>query len=169
MNQNYIPVISKEDFDSIELPENMDGFYCEFTGADIIEAYSPFLTVLKELINKYEYNIDDLLEETHIYRLLRNVFKSYIESGIVRRTEKILLSERDYEKEKFINGLVDLLMRVTQEHGAFILINGMNQICESTLSVLEKLFELKSNNFKILTITSDTGTVKQYMAARYST
>lgn len=168
MNQNYIPVISKEDFDSIELPENMDGFYCEFTGADIIEAYSPFLTVLKELINKYEYNIDDLLEETHIYRLLRNVFKSYIESGIVRRTEKILLSERDYEKEKFINGLVDLLMRVTQEHGAFILINGMNQICESTLSVLEKLFELKSNNFKILTITSDTGTVKQYMAARYN-
>ena len=166
MKQNYIPNITTEDFEQIELPQGVERFFCEYSGANMVTAYEPFLNVLREIIGRHDIDIDELLDECDIYSLLKNVFKSYIETGVVRRTEKLLLSERDYEKGKFISGLVKLLLKVTETHRVFILINNTNHICESTLDVLERLLGERSHNLKVLMIVSESGNVKQYIKIR---
>ena len=66
MKQNYIPNITTEDFEQIELPQGVERFFCEYSGANMVTAYEPFLNVLREIIGRHDIDIDELLDECDI-------------------------------------------------------------------------------------------------------
>ncbi len=168
MKQNYLVEISQEDFDSFNLSkDNIDGFLCNLSGADIIEAYAPFLSVLKEMVVKYEIDLDRLMEENEVYSLHREMFKNYVKTGYARRSEFLLLSELQYEKKHFVNGLVNMLLDIAKLHSVVVLINNANQMCDSTMDILDCLSKKTSSRFKVLLITSEVGNVKGYLKERY--
>lgn len=168
MKQNYLVKIGRSNFDKIILPDNTDGFFCEFSGIDIIEAYEPFLSTLKSIVNKYDMDIESLMEKAEIYRLHRGIFKSYIQTGAAKRQESLLVSERDFEKSKFIEGLIALILEVAEQHPIFILINNAKKICASSLDILEKLQEKTSLNLNVLVITSEEGDADSYVSEKYN-
>ena len=168
MKQNYASEIDKDDVENLDLSEVDNKYFCEFSGSEIIGAYDPFLCIIKDIVEKYKIDIDTLIEETEIYSLQKSSFKSYLATGVVTRDEDMLLGERDYERERFVNGIVNLLMNLSEKQGIFILINNGNYMCDSTLSVLEELKNRKSNTLKVMVITDEMSKIKNYVEDRYS-
>lgn len=168
MKQNYLVEISEEDFESFALAESrINGFLCNLSGADIIEAYAPFLCVLKEMVLKYDIDLDDLMERTGVYSLHKEIFRNYVKTGAAKRSEVLLLSERDYERKQFVDHLVDMLLDIAKEYTIVVLINNARQMCDSTMDILDCLCERTSTDFKVLLISSEAGHVKSYVKERY--
>lgn len=168
MKLNYSLKFCLEDFEKVELSEHTERYYCEYSDSRMIKAYEPFLNIIREMVQKYNLNVEKLLEEADIYSLQKSIFQSYIETGIVTREEKPILGERDYEKEKLIKGIVNLFIRLSEERPIFIILNGINQMCDSTLGVLSEFQKQKSYKLKILAITNEMGSIKGYMEERYN-
>lgn len=167
MKQNTEIEIANWDFAMLDLPDGMNGFFSEYSEFKMISAYEPFLNIIKEMVNRYDIDIDSILEQSEIYSLQKSVFKSYIQTGHVVREEKILLGEVKFEKEKFEKGISNLLLNIAEMYDIFILINDANLMCDSTLSVIECLNEYSSYKLKILLITNEMGKNKSYVAERY--
>lgn len=163
MKQNNALEISSIDFFSLDLPDNINGFFCEYSPTIMIKAYDPFLGIIKDMVERYNMDVDRLLEEAEIYSLQQSIFKSYIQTGHVRRDEKPILGERDYEKSKFIKGIVNILLKISEERDIFILINNANQMCDSTLNVIKELGQYNSYRLKVLVITNEMGNIKGYI------
>lgn len=168
MKQNYASEIDQEDIDRLDLSGVDNKYFCEFSGSEIISAYDPFLHVIKDMVEKFHIDINALIDEADIYSLQKNSFSSYLATGVVTREEDLLLGERDYERKRFVNGIVNLLMNLSEKYGIFILINNGNYMCDSTLSVLEELKERKSTFFKVMVITDEMSNIKNYVEDRYS-
>lgn len=168
IKQNYTLKLDRYDFDAISLPDNTEGFYCEYSGTKMIKAYEPFLDIIKTMIHKYGTDVEALLDEAGIYSLQKSIFKSYIETGIVKREEDSILGERDYEKGKMIKGIVNLLLKISETNNMFLLLNDAHQMCDSTLEIISELQTRTSYSLKILIITNEMGSVKGYMSRRYN-
>ena len=168
IRQNCNIKISTEDFSLLNLSEPSDNFLCSLTGTALIGAYEPFLSVVKSMIDKYAFDLSVLFEEADIYRLHRNIYQSYLSTGVIKREENLLLNEIEYEKGKFLTGLVKLLLAIAEDHPFFILINNAGQLCDSTLDVLNILKDETSENLHILLLTSETSNTKGYVADRYN-
>lgn len=168
IKQNYTLKFNRKDFEAISLPEHMTGFYCGYSGNEMIKAYEPFLDVIRSMVHKDGTDIDTLMKDSKIYSLHKSIFKSYIETGVVSREEDPLLGEQNYEKEKIRRGIVNLLLKVSEKNNIFILLNDAHQMCDSTLEIIEELKTQESYGLKILLITNEMGSVKGYMAERYN-
>lgn len=168
IKQNYTLKLNREDFLATNLPENTVGFYWEYSGNKMIKAYEPFFDVIRTMIQKEKRNIDNVLDDAGIYSLQKSIFKSYIETGTVKRNEAALLGERDYEEGKIITGIADLLLKLSENHDIFILLNDAHLMCDSTFKVLQELQTHASYSFKILMITNEMGSIKGYMTERYT-
>ena len=168
MKQNYLVDISQEDFDSLSLADDhVDGFLCNLSGADIVEAYAPFLSVLSEMVNRYGIDMDMLMERNEVYSLQREMFKNYVKTGMAMRSEYLLLSELHFEKKLFVEAMVNMLLDIAGEHSIFVLINNASQMCDSTMDILGLLQKKNSSGLKILLITSEVGNAKVYLKERY--
>lgn len=168
IKQNYTLKLCRKDFDKIRLPDNTIGFYWEYPGNRMIKAYEPFLDIIRNIICEEEIDIDTILNDAEVYSLHKSIFKSYIETEIVKREEGPLLGERDYEEKKIRKGIVNLLLKLSEKHDIFILLNDAHQMCDSTLEVIQELQTRTSYSFKILIITNEMGSIKGYMAERYN-
>ncbi len=96
--------------------ENTKYLYHEYNDDIIQKPYEPLLDWIKELYYEYfsEININDFLEECEVYPLHIPIIKSYIENGVCRRDERIILSEVSYEREQFIESIIRVLHRVSR-------------------------------------------------------
>lgn len=168
MKQNTGIEIANWDFAMFDFPDGMNGFFCEYSELRMISAYEPFLNIIRDMVKRYKIDVDYLLEQAGIYSLQKSVFKSYIENGHVVREEKLLLGEVDFEKEKMIIGIADILLKISETYDIFILINDANLMCDSTLSVIEYLDKCTSYKLKMLLITNEMGKNKSYVADRYN-
>lgn len=168
IKQNSGIEISKNDFEKIDISQGINGFFYEYSSFTMIKAYEPFLDVIKDMVNRYRMDLDRLLNNAKIYSLQRSVFKSYIRTGHVEREEEPILGETEFERQKFVKGVVNLLLKISEKHEMFILINNANQMCDSTLDVIEELEKYTSYKFKVLLITDEMGNYKSYLSDQFN-
>ena len=124
---------------------NTDIYYHNFWGNDMIGAYEPFLTIIKDIYLKYYHNIKflsvyDFCEACNIYPLHYSIIASYIENGICTREEELIIGEAKYEHERFIEGIINILVKITSEHRIIVYINNINKAAASTVELLYRLY-----------------------------
>lgn len=168
LKQNYALKVTKEDNDNFIIPKNVKSFYCDYAGGRMIKAYEPFLDIIRECIFENNLDIDKVLDDADVYSLNRSSFKSYITAGEAKRAENPILAERDYDRQKFVEGVINLMLYLSEIHPIFIILNEANQMGDSTLTVLKELLEKSSKNLKILIISNEMGNIKGYISEAYN-
>lgn len=167
IKQNHMIKTKEEDFYGLLRNKNIRSFYTEYSSGRMITAYEPFLWVVKRIILDEKINVNNMLDEIAAYSLNRSLFINYINGKPMLRKEKSLLTEREYDEQQFINDLINIMLYLSKIKNIFIVLNKVNQICDSTLNVLEKLAEMNNSGLKILIITNETGRIEEYVSAKY--
>ena len=167
LKQNYAIGTNEEDFCEILKDANVRGFYCEYSLGRIISAYEPFMGIIKKIVLDEKIDIKEMFDSVGVYSLNRSLFERYIKGMEVKRDEKPLFPEHEYDKKMFINDMVGMLMYLSDIRPVLIILNEANQVCGSSLDIIERLSEESSFSLKVLVISNEMGSIKPYIAHRY--
>lgn len=165
--------ITKEILPSLS-SSDIDVYFHNFSGNCMINAYEPFLNIVKDLYIKYYSNkyidIDDFWCDCNVYPLHYSILTSYIKTGICTREEDLILSEAQYEHERFLDGIIGILSKITHDHPVLIYINNINKAASSTLELLYKLYSTNTNhNMMLFASYNDLSSVLSHIADKWET
>ena len=145
-------------------------YYHNFIGSDMTDAFEPFLLIIKDMYNKYYVSdnrfkdLDDFLDACDVYPLHLSIFKSYIETGVCRRYEDLIACECEYEHKMFVNGVKNILKKITDDYTVFLYINNLNKAAMSTIELLKDIHTNNSlNGLLILAAYNDLHSVPTHM------
>lgn len=139
--------------------------YHEFSTSGVQEAYAPFLSWVKEIYQKYyadTMSVDDFILQAKVYFSHRSVLKSYIETGICARDEDMILVERDYEQQMFLNSMCNILEYISQKHTLFLVLNKLHFTEQSTLVLLHEIVKRRMEHISILANYNEAYAVPVY-------
>ena len=168
LKQNYAFNFTDADFEKLDLSIFDKKFYLDFATSNILAAYAPFLDIIINILNDAKINVSDLMEKLDIYSLNRNLFTSYALTNVATHIEEPILGEKAYNQSRFIDDLVKLMEYICKTKKVFILLNNVNQICDSSLSILNKFIKKDNKNLKIFIITNAMGIVREYIKNEYN-
>lgn len=116
----------------------------EFSGAEWVGPYDPFLGIIKEMFTAYETcSFDEFMERCEVYVLHRPIFRAYMETGKCTREEGLLYNEVEYERSRMTQAVLRMLLELTARHPAVILINRIQLAARSTFVLLQELLKAK--------------------------
>lgn len=119
------------------------------------EPFGPLFSWIKEKFLEEKDNLDPLFETLKIYPIHRNVIKSYINTGIVKRDEDILYVDYAYEKNKMFESILKIYNYYSKDKELWILLENLNFASYSTIQWLSWFLNQDiSCNFKILATVS---------------
>gem|GEM_PF-2322374 len=167
LKHNYAFSFTKEDFDKLDLGENVKTYYKDYHTSSILTAYDPFLDIIKDMIVSEGININDVLDKVDAYSLNRRLFVTYITDPVCKPTEPALLAEIEYNTERLINDIVNILCYISSIKPLFIMLNNVNQICDSSLKLIQAFINLKLPTLKIFIITNAMAPVRDYLGDSY--
>ena len=143
--------------------------YHEFDGGMIQSPYEPFIDWIKDKYKDMpEEKIDEVLDRANVYSLHKSAIKSYIKSGMCKRQEKIIISECEYERERFLNSLVDIVNYVWKDKPVIMVLHGLNMAQKSTIDFLRNFIVKKAGNISILSGYSEVSNDAEYMQQTWS-
>ncbi|MBQ4529973.1 MAG: GGDEF domain-containing protein [Lachnospiraceae bacterium] len=130
-------------------------FYKTFQGDEMVDAYEPFLGIIKSMYQKYYSNesIGEFFNSFEIYSLQKSIISSYLATSRCERAEELILNEVEYEKEVLLKTIVNILIKISNEHPMIICINHLNGAAKATIEVLKKLLDTKDNGRIIIVAT----------------
>ena len=149
----------------INFPE-LNISYHNFAADEMSETFEPFLNLIKNFYSKYFYgvSIDEFLCEFDIYPLQKSLFKSYIENGSCSRTENFIIDEIQFEKNKMIESVTNIIISLSKVHPILVLINNLQLAPKSTILFLMSLFDREDNeNIGICAAYNDLKNVVPHM------
>ena len=127
------------------------------------EAYAPFLSIIKDLMEFRGIDHEELIEKVGIYPLHEMIFKSYFVTGMCTRMEEPLFSEVKFEKQKIIKGIVDMLVELASHENIYIVLNRLNYAGASTWQMLDYIISTPScGNIKILGLKNENAKVRAH-------
>ncbi len=160
--------ITEEDAKQIERTyPQMNIYYEQFNAVDMVSAYEPFLTVIRDMYNRYygEESIEAYIDRFDIYSLHRSVFRSLMKNEKCGREEELLLDEAAYEQEKMLQSIISILLQISAEHPVMLVLNNLNMAAHSTIRLLNGLFECGDNSgVLVYAAYSDLYPVPAYIA-----
>lgn len=132
--------------------------YRQYNQGSIAETYDPFLNIIVDCFKKYgDGNFERFLTEAGIYKLQIEPLLSYYENGFCKRSQPVLLSEAEYERELFIKGIVSLLVECSKIKPVIIALNRFQLADKGTMSVVKYLVENPLPNIGIIIGVSESG------------
>lgn len=125
--------------------------YKNYNGYKMIEAFDPFLSVIRTIYENYEQNKTpgEFIEQFPIYPLQRSVFEAILTQPVYRRLEEILMDEFVYEKQQMIDSIAAVLRALSEAHPMLFVLNNLNMASQSTILLLLKLFEENGGNIYV--------------------
>ena len=168
VKQNYALKPTKEDFNKLPVGDGTKKAYCDYLSRRMLKAYEPFMDIIRDCIFELNLDIDKVFADANIYSLNRSIFKSYITTGKARSQENLILAEKEYDRKKFVEGIVDLLLMLSEKKPIFVMLNEANQMSESVLFVLEELISRTSSTLHILVVVNEMGNVKGFLNDSYN-
>ncbi len=140
--------------DAERIKESYSGLhvcYENFNGYKMIEAFAPFLSMIKMLYETYEREKtpEQFISQFPIYPLQRSVFEAILVKPVYRRVEEILMDELVYEKEQMIKSIAAVLTALSEKYPMFFVLNNLNMASQSTISLLLRLFEEGCENIYV--------------------
>lgn len=168
IRQNNTLNITKNDFEKLKISSNINRYYHEYNHAQMMDAYEPFWEIIGDIINKNSLDVEKVFEKANVYSLHRSIFQSYFTLKECVREDEPILTEIDYEHERFIDGILMLLKILSEDYPIFIMLNKVNLITTSSLTILQKLLEMDCPNIKILGIVNRLGNISLYTHETYA-
>ncbi len=141
--------------------------YHEFKPGIMQPAYCPLMDWIGALYTRYFSEIDymEFLDDCGVYPLHKNIFRTYFEKGICRRTEIVIRNEVEYEHDLFIKDIIKIFNTISQSIPLLLILDNL-QYCEKSL--LEFLYYLTQKNtkknFSVLADFNEKYEVADYMS-----
>jgi len=125
--------------------------YKNFNGYKMIEAFAPFLSMIRSIYENYEQDKTpgEFIAQFPIYPLQRSVFEAVLTQPVYKRLEEILMDEFAYEKKQMINSIAAVLTALSGDHPMLFVLNNLNMASQSTILLLLKLFEEGCGNIYV--------------------
>lgn len=169
IKQNNVTKMQMEDFEALTCDyKNYKTYYHEYMSFDMLEAYEPILSVCKDIVEKNNIDVKELLDKLDIYSLQKSVYIRYFKGEESNRDEELLVPEVEYEKQLFLEGLYLIMQELANIEPIFILLNRFNCCCTSILDLFFYFKDKDISNIKILCMSNELGTITKYVADRYS-
>lgn len=135
--------LNLEDIEKLVGNEYREGLlYHRFSKNDIKEPYEPFMNGIKYYYQKIfsvEMTVQEFINQCNVYSLHKEIFISYLLNGRADRTELIVTSEVNYEKEKFILSIINCFNFIAEKKRILVVLNRFQFAGLSTLNLLKKL------------------------------
>lgn len=136
----------------------------EFVNGEIAGGYEPYLSVICEMFRKHMTgSFEDFLAECDVYYLQRPVILSYFETGVCRREEPVLLDEVEYEQERMIHALENMLLRLSKVCPIAIFLNHFQYAAWSTMVLTKRLISKENPNIGLFIGVSDLGSMPEFL------
>ena len=123
--------------------ENPDLYVCyrHFNGSKMIEAFEPFISVIKDIYKTFEADKTprEFVSQFSVYIPQRSVFEAMLTETLYKRKEEILLDELEYEKEQMRKSMVAILTTLAKKHPFLFILNNLNMAPQSTIMLLLEL------------------------------
>lgn len=152
---------------------DVDVYFRNFSSNLMINAYEPFLDIIKDLYLKYyvdQYkNINDFWCDCKVYPLHYSILTSYIQTGVCAREEDLILTEAQYEHERFLEGIINILTKITNEHRVLVYLNNINKVAYSTIELLYKLYSSNTeHNLMLFASYNDLSSVVSHISEKWA-
>lgn len=160
--------ITEQDAEKIKLQHpGLYVCYKHFNGSKMIDAFEPFLSVIKDIYNTFEADKtpQEFVAQFAIYVPQRSVFEAMLTQEVYRRKEEILLDEVVYEKEQMIKSIVSILAELAKKHPFLFILNNLNMASQTTILLLTKLFEEDKENIFVYGAFNELYSQLPYMTA----
>lgn len=133
--------------DAMMAYEDIEIYYTHFANNEMVGSFEPFLTIIKNCYIKFysDISIDEYLEKFDIYQLQKSFFKSYIDSGSCERYEPYILDEIEYEKEKIVESVANIIITLSEKHPMLVMIDNVHMIPRTTIALLKHLIDNPNN------------------------
>ena len=168
IRQNNVIKMQREDFEALEY--NFEGYtkyYHEYVSWEMLEAYEPFLSVCKDIVERNNVEVKELLDRLDIYALHKSVYIRYFKGEDCDRDEEFIVPEIQSEKNLFFEGFYRIIKELTKIEPIFLMINRFNSCCSSTMDLFLYLAEKEVTNLKVLCISNELGSITKYVTDRY--
>ena len=136
----------------------------EFVNGEIAGGYEPYLSVICEMFRKHMTgSFEDFLAGCDVYYLQRPVILSYFETGVCKREEPVLLDEVEYEQERMIQALENMLFRLSKVCPIAIFLNHFQYATWSTMALTKRLISKENPNIGLFIGVSDLGSMPEFL------
>lgn len=167
IKKNYDVGITEDDFNHIRIADS-DQYIYEYSSRNIVDAYAPFLGIIRRIINERNLDINVILDDAGVYSLNRSTFISYVETGVAISNELPIQTEKEYNIDRITEDIVNILIYLADMHKVFIFLSEANQMCDSSIRVFNKLIDTDNDNLRILIFINEMGTVREYVKSDFN-
>lgn len=136
-----------EDLRAMGLEERGYQVYLHNYETDVIRSpYEPFLELIRDYIRKKksqerEFSVEDFLNRSKVYSLHKTIFEMYFQGKPCIRKEDILVGEYDFEKKRFQEAVVNMILEMAKENPLFVFLNEANLAGDSLWRILDALLQ----------------------------
>ena len=150
---------SKEEIQSV-LPKDCESrvFYYSFQKNVMEEAYAPFLNIIEELVKSKGIGLTEFVNNSKIYAIHKKIFATYFAQGKCERDEEPLFAEIKFEHDKIITGIVDMLIKASNNKDLYIVLNRLNYASASTIELIDYIMcNPRCEHIRIVSFENENG------------
>ena len=164
-NTNKID-IAKTDIVEMLSEEYVSRIFCySFEPNKMLEVYSPFLTIMEQLVDAQAMMPQSLVREAGVYKLHETIFESYLATGRCGRIEEPLFTEVGFEKEKIAREIAKMLAYLCGNQDIYIVLNRINYASSSTIELLDYILsDPECQHIRILAFKNESGRTRDFEA-----
>lgn len=146
--------------------------YHRYTKNDIKEPYEPLVSGIRYYYQKLfssEMTVSEFVDECNIYKLHRDIFVSYIQTGIAKRTEHGIISEGEYEAGRFMQSIINCLLYISKKTKILIVLDKFQLAGLSSMKIIRAMINsLNSYDIKILVIYNELQSTYDYVSKEFA-
>lgn len=141
--------ITKKDMELAKTKQpDLHVYYKHFDGSKMIEAFEPFLAVIKDIYETHEPDKtpEEFIAQFPVYPLQRSIFEKILCQSVYERTEEILLDEIMYEKQQMMKSMAAVLTLLSEKYPLVFLLDNLNMASYSSVMLLLELLKTENGN-----------------------
>lgn len=138
-------------------------FYYSFEPHKMVEVFSPFLSIMEQLIDIQAILPQVMVREVGVYKLHETIYEGYFANGRCGRIEEPFFSEVKFEKEKIPKEIARMLAYLCGEQDIYIVLNRINYASASTLELLDYILgNPECHHIRILAFENESGKSRNF-------
>lgn len=154
------------------LDEDVYCLYHNFSSSEVQGPVEPFMDFIKEIYqNLYSdrMSVEEFINECGVYEPVKKSFISYISTGMIVRSESVIIPEIKFERLKFLESIIDILLYASKEHKLMIVLNKFHLANLSTLYFIRNCIKRnKLENVAFVLTFNDVYSITDYEADEWN-
>ncbi|MBQ4068404.1 MAG: GGDEF domain-containing protein [Lachnospiraceae bacterium] len=150
--------------------EDITYLYYEFVVGDIKGAYEPFLGWIKEIYNmhyKRLYTVEQFIELCEVYKMHKEVFIEYINTGVCKRREDVMIEEFEFECEQMLRSVYKIFDFISNSIELRFVISNIHIAPYSTLNLINYMMD-KDDDIRFVFSYNDTFNTNDYIKSEWN-